>query len=241
MRSLALLAVAAMLAVSHAAHARLFWQTYGATVASPDGCGCAWNVNSDYFVPRHCDSCRYDLFSPCKTAHGVSPACKSLHPVHSGYCTPYGECRYRWRDHVYKKYCGCTPLKHTHGPWRLDKCRKHGLGPCGSACSSGRAAGVSTLVGDSYESLAYPAWNDANGDLLPNVESFAGETLGTILALPGGNRGGMGGGGMTSNMSGMQGASGMSIVPTSQTLPPPLDFLPGVNNSAPGPSPILGN
>jgi hypothetical protein len=242
MRYPALLALAVTLAVPHAVHARLFWQTYGASVASPNGCGCAWNLNSDYFVPRHCDSGRYDLFSPCKTAHSISPACKNLHPVHGGYCTPYGECHYRWRDHVYRKYCGCTPLKHIYGPWRLDKCRKHGLGPCGcSACTSGRAVGVSPPVCDTCQSLASPAWNDANGDVLPNVEPFGGETLGTILAFPAGNRGGMGGGAMMPTMSGMQGASGMSTVPTGQTLPPPLDFLPGVNRSSSGLPPSFGN
>jgi hypothetical protein len=170
--------VAASLTADTTAHARLFWQTYGSTVPTADGC--AWNVNSDYFVPRHCDSCRYDLFSPCKTAHSLSPACKNLHPIYGGYCTPYGACHYRWRDHVYQKYCCCTPLRYVHGPWKLEKCRKHCGGQhCGKCeLTSGCVAGLGSL----------PCGDGARGEefagALYNVEPFGGERLGEIAALP---------------------------------------------------------
>ena len=108
--------LAALIALGPAnAEARLFWQTYGAV--APSAGACAWNLNQDYFVPRHCGSGAYDLFSPCKTDYGSSAACRNLHPIYHGYCTPYGLCRYVWRDHVYKTYCGCTPLRYEYGPW----------------------------------------------------------------------------------------------------------------------------
>ena len=89
------------------AEGRLFYQTYGATVAAPGGC-CAWNVNQDYFVPRYCESGRYGLLSSCKTSHTTSAACRRDHPIYHGYCSPYGSCHYCWRNHVYKAHCGCT-------------------------------------------------------------------------------------------------------------------------------------
>ena len=67
------------------------------------------------------------------------------------------------------------------------------------------------------------------------------------MALPISTGGGMGGGGMmpnrsgTQGMSGMSGMPGMSTIPTGQTLPPPLDFLPGVNKPASGLPPNFGN
>jgi hypothetical protein len=173
MRLSVLFAAALALVPAASAHARLFRQTYGATVPTADGC--AWNINQDYFVPRHCDSCRYDLFSACKTGHTRSPACRHLHPVHEGYCTPYGACRYRWRDHVYKKYCGCTPLRHTYGPWKLEKCRKHG------GCTADGCAGVSCdFAADEFatcEECAAYGWP-------PNLESMELETLGSLETVP---------------------------------------------------------
>ena len=138
MRSISLIAALTLLTPA-VAQGRLFWQTYGATVAAPGG-GCAWNMNQDYFVPRHCDTGRYGLFSECKSAHTLSPACKSLHPIYAGYCTPYGSWHYKRRDHVYSKYCGCTPWSHAYGKWRLDKYFKpcclfhHGVGCRGKGC-----------------------------------------------------------------------------------------------------------
>ena len=193
------------LAAASPVHARVFRQTYGATVASPTGGGCAWNLDSDYFVPRTCDSCRYDLFSACKTHHSVSPACRNLHPVYCGYCTPYGECHYKWRDHIYKKYCGCTPLRCTYGPWELDKCRKHCLvlrdGGC-SACggppvgdrglSGGEFCGGGCGLCANYPPVVDRGLSDGYfggasfyaGGELPNVEPLSGEALGAVLALP---------------------------------------------------------
>jgi hypothetical protein len=103
------------------AEARLFWQTYGATVPADGGCGCSWNVNQDYFVPRTCANGQYGLFSACKCSHYLSPACKYLSPIYTGYCTPYSSCHYRRKDCVYKERCGCTPLKCEYGPWHLQK------------------------------------------------------------------------------------------------------------------------
>lgn len=215
MRTIALLAALATLTVSTCAstavHARGFRQTYGATVATPEGC--AWNLNSDYFVPRTCDTGHYDLFSPCKTDHYRSPACKNLHPVHCGYCTPYGECHYKWRDEVYKKYCGCTPLACTHGPWKLEKCCKHCRRMCesGGCCHAGGCGGFDSDcvanggcqgVGAHVCERTYVAY--ADNLELPNVEPIGGESLGTIQAFPMGLMGARGmGGGMQGGMPGM--------------------------------------
>jgi hypothetical protein len=207
MRSLALLAALAAASAPSAVHARLFWQTYGATVPSGEGCGagCAWNLNSDYFVPRTCETGHYDLFSPCKVDHYRSPACRYLHPVNCGYCTPYGPCHYKWRDHVYKKFCGCTPLACTHGPWKLEKCCKHCPTPCtGVGCchcgECGLGNGVLTDGGCSPVGVQGYA-----GDLeLPNVEPLGGELLGTIQAFPMGLAGARGmAPGMQGGMPGM--------------------------------------
>jgi hypothetical protein len=183
-------------------HARLFRQTYGAVTPTEEG-GCQWNANQDYFVPRHCDSCRYGLFSACKKGHTISPACRHLHPLYAGYCSPYGACRYRWRDHVYKTFCGCTPLRCTYGPWRNEQCKEcfllhHNHKPCnacgtyvgcrqtGSGCSHCDWAGGSNAIycsGPTYynDSLDY-------GEL-PHVEPLGGEILGSIAALPNGSLG----------------------------------------------------
>lgn len=205
MRYLIVLTVlAGCLSAAHA-HARLFRQTYGAVTPSPDG-GCQWNVNQDYFVPRHCDSCRYDLFSACKTGRTISPACHHLHPLYDGYCTPYGACRYRWRDHVYKTFCGCTPLRCTHGPWRNEECRggcfllhhkhkKRQAGGCQAGCASGGAyGGQGCGAGEEInvsEGSPYYGNTAYHGDL-SHVEPFGGEALGSIAAIPGGMLGGVG-------------------------------------------------
>jgi hypothetical protein len=235
MRRLATLALAAALASPTAVHARLFWQTYGSTVASPDG-GCAWNLNSDYFVPRHCDSCRYDLFSPCKTAHTRSPACKYLHPVYEGYCTIYGPCHFRWRDHVYKKHCGCAPLRDVSGSWQMDKCRK---GSCQLPLLHAAGCQLSICDVDSHgetklaaSSTTQPGCGDCWGETfgvtpalcaLPNVEPLGGETLGTIEAF---SLGALAGG------AGRPPAAGA----VGQALPPPSG-----SNAAVGFSGLFGN
>ena len=189
MRTLLLLAVLHTLLTPGSVDARLFWQTYGATVAADGGCGagCAWNVNQDYFVPRHCDSGRYGLFSPCKTAHTRSAACKHLHPIYRGYCTPYGSCHYKWRDHVYKTYCGCTPLSHKYGPWHLDRCQKHPLVLRHADPLACAACGLAATHATG-EYARSPA--EHYGLSLCNVEPFGGETLGTVAAISAGVGGG---------------------------------------------------
>jgi hypothetical protein len=225
MRSIALVAVLTLMTPA-SAHGRLFWQTYGATVAAPGdgGAGCAWNMNQDYFVPRHCDTGRYGLFSACKTAHSISPACKSLHPVYAGYCTPYGSWHYKRRDHVYKKYCGCTPWSHVYGKWHLDRCCKpmclplHGNG-CGQGCSSEPACDAGAWYGgiETQHPLC-----------LCNVEPIGGETLGSIAALA----------------SGAVLSSGSAVpAPTANTpatLPPKLNLTPtaGAGGSGGLPAPF---
>lgn len=193
MRYLIALAALGLCLVAADVHARLFRQTYGAVTPTPEG-GCQWNAGQDYFVPRHCDSCRYDLFSACKTGHTTSAACIFKHPLYAGYCTPYSACRYRWRDHVYKSFCGCTPLRCAHGPWRNEACRegcflfghKHKkCSVCGSqACGS---CGEVAFGGESpyYGHMPY------HGET-PHVEPFGGEVLGSIAAVPGGMLGGGG-------------------------------------------------
>lgn len=109
--SSAITALAIALALASTANARHFWQTYGSTMPAADGCGCTWNWNSDYFVPRHPSSCRYGLFSPCKSSCTTSPACKWCHPFYPGYCSIYGPCHYHRRNHVYGCRCGCTPIQ----------------------------------------------------------------------------------------------------------------------------------
>ena len=115
MRPLVLLTLIAALLGANTAQARLFWQTYGSVVPADDcGSSCTWNWNQDYFVPRHCSSCRYGLFSPCKTSCTTSPACKWRHPLYPGYCGIYGPCHYGRRDHVC--HCGCGPARHGGYP-----------------------------------------------------------------------------------------------------------------------------
>lgn len=214
----ALVLSAACLAAAPA-QARLFWQSYGSTAPAPAGCGCAWNLNSDYFVPRACDSCRYGLFSPCKKHHSISPACKSLHPVYTGYCTPYGPCHYKFRDHLYAKRCGCTPLACVDGPWQLAQCAKHG--GCGGAYVSvpGHGCGPSgAMLGPQADPHLYPG-------VLPNVEPLGGETLGTILAYPTGL-----GAGQAAVMMPAMGAAVVQPVPAVPVAP--VDPLPDSGGAA---------
>lgn len=110
MRLLPWLVLAISLALASTAEARLFWQTYGSTIPTTDGSGCTWNANQDYFVPRHPSSCRYGLYSPCKSSRSTSPACRTCHPLYPGYCSIYGPCHYRRRNHVYGVRCGCSPI-----------------------------------------------------------------------------------------------------------------------------------
>jgi hypothetical protein len=211
MRTHVLLAALITLLTPAAADARLFWQTYGATVAV-DG-GCAWNLNQDYFVPRYCDSGRYGLFSACKTSHARSAACKNLHPIYRGYCTPYSSCRYKWRDHVYQTYCGCTPLSHKYGPWHLEKCSKHPLvlrhsGPgCAGTCGIIADMGMSGVAFGTAE--RHDLW-------LCNVEPLGGEMLGSIPAIATGSAGGGGAAAM---------ATSTPAAPSAQ-LPPKLNLAP---------------
>jgi hypothetical protein len=228
---LALVLAALAFAAASPAQARLFWQTYGATVASPGG-GCAWNMGTDYFVPRTCDSCQYDLFSACKSHHSISPACRNLHPVYCGYCTPYGACHYKFRDHLYKKRCGCTPLACTYGPWELEKCRKHCrrtpdvtcCGSCTGGCRMTPLAGCAeaTCVGGAVGDGAFAPGAPSDCAYLPNVEPLSGVIVGTVEAYPAR----MGAAGMGSGM-GMPGAAAMPGIPG---VPQPAP-MPGANGS----------
>ena len=154
MRLLACLGLMITLSMATTAEARLFWQTYGSTVTTADGCGCAWNQNQDYFVPRHGSSCRYGLNSPCKSSRSTSPACRWSHPIHSGYCGIYGPCHYRRRNRVYAAHCGCTPLQ-----------------PYGGCCSGGMSG--------SCGAGAYAFYGEPMA-LLPNVEPSQMDILGSI-------------------------------------------------------------
>ena len=187
MRLPLLLTIIVSLIGANTAQARLFWQTYGSIVPSVvNGEGCTRNANQDYFVPRHCDSCRYGLFSPCKKSCTNSPACWWCHPLYPGYCSVYGPCWFHRRDHVHCCYCGCDPVKPYYGPWR--KCchghhehhgchllhswhRKHG---CRSGCESYGGCGVS---------IPYHLVQRLS-DALPNVEPPDFEVLGS-LPVPG--------------------------------------------------------
>ena len=175
MRLPVLLTFTVALLGANPAQARLFLQTYGSIVPN-DGCGssCTWNANQDFFVPRHCDSCRYGLFSPCKTSCTNSPACWWCHPLYPGYCGVYGPCHYHWRDHVYCCHCGCDPVRSDYRPWR--KCchgrhgshKRHG---CRAGCGGCATHG-------SYPLVLRP------GGMLPNVEPAEFQVLGS-LPVPG--------------------------------------------------------
>lgn len=241
-RTLSILATTALLAAAGSAQARLFLQTYGATVPGPDG-GCVWNMGQDYFVPRHCDSGRYDLFSACKSSHYLSPACRKLHPLYCGYCSPYGGCHYKWRDHVYKEHCGCTPTAAYHGPWRLDSCKhkKHGClacrnscGPAGLCQSPMSACEAGPTIGGDFrlDGGPGPASCDDQYMYLPNVELIEGATIGTIPVALVGVR--SAGGAPTGA------ASTMPAAPQPAMSLPWMTPLPGagagINNSSPWPA-----
>ncbi|MCA9234650.1 MAG: hypothetical protein KDA44_04235 [Planctomycetales bacterium] len=207
-----------------AAEARLFVQTYGATV--PAGDGCVWSVNQDYFVPRYCDSCRYGLFSECKDSRTISAACRNCHAIYPGYCSPYGACRYRWRDHVYKTHCGCTPLRTYHGPWREETCRKG----CGCLASTGCGRGGSRCVSAATcqlecvcdQCLGGPTCTSCEFGVLPHVEPAGGTLLGMLPApFPGA-------GGMPLGAGGNVPAAGVNLptLPPTQGRPLPTN-LPG--------------
>ena len=160
-------ALVLVLASATAAEARLFWQTYGSTTAAAD-CGCTWNWNQDYFVPRYPSSCKYDLYSPCKTSCSISPACRGPHQLYPGYCGIYRHCHYQRRNHVYGTYCGCTPLipcQHAGCP-----------SPCGvpllpqhGGCGSGGLPGYLATERAAPEMMH-----------LPNVEGTGLQILGSI-------------------------------------------------------------
>ena len=165
--------ITAALLGANIAQARLFWQNYGSIVPA-NGCeeSCTRNANQDYFVPRHCDSCRYGLFSPCKTSCTNSPACWWRHPLYPGYCSIYGPCYFHRRDQVHCCHCGCDPVRSGYGPWK--KCchgrhRFHGRPGCAAGWS-----GCATHGG-------YPLVLRSNG-VLPNVEPADFEILGRLPA-----------------------------------------------------------
>ena len=171
MRPPLLLTLIAALLAANTVQARLFWQTYGSVVSADDcGSSCTGNWNQDYFVPRHCWSCRYGLLSPCKTscttspAIRMSPACNWRHPLYPGYCGIYGRCHYHRRDHVYHCHCGCGPVRPDYGPWR--KCC-HSRGGCHPGWG-----------GSAYLPVLRP------GGMLPNVEHSKFQVLGS-LPIPG--------------------------------------------------------
>lgn len=179
MRRLLILTAILALGGIQQTHARLFWQTYGSIDEHPGGCGCAWNSNQDYFVPRTCDAGRYGLFGPCKTSCTDSPACKYQHPLHPGYCTVYGPCHYCWRNHVYRCYCGCRGIH----PYKCNGVCAHWCGPlrygCGGHCCRQRRCG------GCYGGLAGSCPCEYPGAIpfyqpSPNVESPGFEILGTV-------------------------------------------------------------
>jgi hypothetical protein len=191
------------------ADARLFWQTYGSTVETPEGC--EWDTNSDYFVPRHCDTCRYGLYSPCKKSCATSPACRRESAIYPGYCSPYGCAHYCWRNHLYAHKCGCCPVPYN-GPIRpacgcpLQRCLHGDIcvnGVCGpnsyhgGTCHNGSCSHGKCHRGECQGGMCYgdaPTTricmnNDCSHDLsqshseygyLPNVESNEFQILGSI-------------------------------------------------------------
>ncbi len=164
MRPLILITLVAATLGAGRAEARLFLQTYGSVMpADPCGSSCTWNWNQDYFVPRYCSSCRYGLFSPCKTSCTTSPACHYCHALMPGYCSIYGSWHYCWRNHVYGHQCGCCPVETYCGPYR------HGCGP-GVGCHK-RACCAGCVA---------PPRLIEYGEPLANVEPSRFEILGNI-------------------------------------------------------------
>lgn len=207
MRSPALLSLLIVCGWATHAEGRLFWQTYGSVVPTAEGC--AWNTNSDYFVPRHCDTCRYGLFSPCKSACTTSPACRRCHALYQGYCSPYGCCHYCRRNQVYARKCGCCPVAYC-GPYR-PCCRPHlcqrsccPTCPCsGGMCLNGMCPADGCVNGEDCQCLA-------------NVESTEFQILGSI-SLSGDPL-------LTSLQLGSPGA-GMPLLP-GQVLPEQVPSIP---------------
>lgn len=180
MRSPAIVSLLLLCGWANLADARLFWQTYGSIAPTPDG-GCQWNTNSDYFVPRYCDSCRYGLFSPCKTSCTTSPACRREHAIYPGYCSPYGCFHYCRLNHVYARKCGCCPVPY-HGPIRPG-CG-HLCQRCwhGGVCINGNCSQNACLNGMCYDGMC-PGEGGLISDncgYLPNVESAEFQILGSI-------------------------------------------------------------
>lgn len=181
MRLLPWLAItlAISLALASTANARHFWQTFGSTVPTADGCGCTWNSNSDYFVPRYPSSCRYGLFSPCKTSCTTSPACKWCHPFYPGYCSIYGPCHYRRRNHVYACRCGCTPIAACLRRSCSNKsCACASGGVCVAGCSAAGCSGSMCTAGGNCEAASQPCCDPAGP--LYNIEQPGYEILGSI-------------------------------------------------------------
>lgn len=164
MRPLVLITLVAALLGASQAEARLFLQTYGSVMpADPCGSCCTWNWNQDYFVPRYCNSCRYGLFSPCKTSCTTSPACHYCHALMPGYCSIYGSWHYCWRNHVYGHQCGCCPVETYCGPYR------QGCGP-GLGCHKRACCAGNSVPPELFE----------YGEPLANVEPSRFEILGNI-------------------------------------------------------------
>jgi hypothetical protein len=156
MSRLALLSLVAGCCLVSSAHARLFWQTYGAV--EEGACG-SWSVDQDYFVPRDSTTGRYGLYSSCKTSHTTSPACRRCHPIYGGYCSPYGKLHYAWRNHVYRSHCGAGPVCPYCGPYRP------GCGPCLAECCALADGDCQTCECAEY---------------LPNVEAPGIQILGAL-------------------------------------------------------------
>ncbi len=172
----AILGLILALAAATPADARLFRQTYGATIpaqgSAAGDCGSTWNWNQDFFVPRYATSGRYDLFSPCKVARTRSPAAWHGSQLYPGYCTVYGAPHYRWRNHVYGTYCGCKPLQPYCGPWRNKPCCRN-CGPRRSSCSAGLCEMLENSNGLSH-------FCPSPCGILPGVEPVGLALLGSI-------------------------------------------------------------
>jgi hypothetical protein len=173
------------------------------------------------------------LFSPCKISHTRSPACKSLHPVESEYCTIYGPLRYHWRDLVYKDQCGCPRLGIASG-WKLEECGKdcrlyrgsvHVAGPPYTAAVG--ACGVNEQLQGCDGAALYA---------LPNVEPLGGESLGTVVALAGAQRSGPSGAAAASLP-----ALPIPMTPAQKSLPLPAGILPGISNELPQTPLMIGD
>lgn len=175
------ISLAIALALASTAEARLFWQTYGSTMPTADGCGCTWNWNQDYFVPRHASSCRYGLFSPCKSSCTTSPACKWCHPWYSGYCSIYGPCHYRRRNHVYGCHCGCSPIAACVG--RMKRCGALGAGCCTAkfccCAAGGSCCAVTACSGGICFDCEAPLYNvePAGAAILGSIPVEGGDLL----------------------------------------------------------------